>query len=93
MPVGGVISPSAQTNKQIGDALTINYIMNYENFLFSQLFMWHVVNNETQYQELEYDLIFPEVLKHQNLFLKSNYNVDVRSEYDCIVDYLLNEVR
>ena len=67
--------------------------MNYENFLFSQLFMWHVVNNETQYQELEYDLIFPEVLKHQNLFLKSNYNVDVRSEYDCIVDYLLNEVR
>lgn len=67
--------------------------MNYEDFLFSQLFMNHVENNETQYQELEYDLIFPEVLKHQNLFLKSNYNVDVRSEYDCIVDYLLNEVK
>ena len=55
--------------------------------------MNHVENNETQYQELEYDLIFPEVLKHQKLFLKSNYNVDVRSEYDCIVDYLLNEVK
>jgi len=67
--------------------------MNYEDFLFSQLFMNHVENNETQYQELEYDLIFPEVLKHQNLFLKSNYNVDVRSEYDCIIDYLLNEVK
>jgi hypothetical protein len=67
--------------------------MNYEHFLFSQLFMNHVENNETQYQDLEYDLIFPEVLKHQNLFLKSNYNVDVRSEYDCIVDYLLNEVK
>ncbi len=67
--------------------------MNYEDFLFSQLFMNHVENNETKYQELEYDLIFPEVLKHQNLFLKSNFNVDVRSKYDCIVDYLLNEVK
>jgi len=67
--------------------------MNYEDFLFSRLFMNHVENNETQYQELEYDLIFPEILEHQSLFLKSNYNVDVRSEYDCIVDYLLNEVK
>ena len=67
--------------------------MNYEDFLFSQLFMNHIENNETEYQELEYDLIFPEVLNHQNLFLKSNYNVEVRSEYDCIVDYLLNEVK
>jgi hypothetical protein len=67
--------------------------MNYQDFLFSQLFMNHVENYETQYQELEYDLIFPEVLKHQNIFLKSNYNVDVRSEYDCMVDYLLNEVK
>jgi len=67
--------------------------MNYEDFLFSQLFMNHIENNETEYQELEYDLIFPEVLNHQDLFLKSNFNVDVRSEYDCIIDYLLNEVR
>ena len=62
--------------------------MNYEDFLFSQLFMNYIENNETEYQELEYDLIFPEVLKHQKLFLKSNFNVDVRSEYDCIVNYL-----
>ena len=68
-------------------------IMNYESFLFSQLFMNHIENNETEYQDVEYDLIFPEVLKHQNLFLESNFNVDTRSEYDCIVDYLLNEVR
>jgi len=67
--------------------------MNYQTFLFSQLFMNHIENNETEYQEVEYDLIFPEVLKHQNLFLESNFNVDSRSEYDCIVDYLLNEVR
>lgn len=67
--------------------------MNYKDFLFSQLFMNHVENNETRYQELEYDLIFPEVLKHQNLFLKSSYNTDNRSDYDCIVDYLINEVK
>jgi hypothetical protein len=67
--------------------------MNYEDFLFSQLFMNHVENNDTQYQELAYDMIFPEVLKHQKLFLKSSYNVDNHSEYDCIIDYLLNEVR
>lgn len=67
--------------------------MTYEDFLFSQLFMNHIENNETEYKELEYDLIFPEVLKHQKLFLESNFNVDVISEYDCIVDYLLNEVK
>ena len=62
-------------------------------FLFSQLFMKHVENNDTQYQDLAYDLIFSEVLKHRQLFLKSNYNVDVRSEYDCIETYLSNEVK
>jgi len=67
--------------------------MNYEDFLFSQLFMNYVENNETQYKDLAYDLIFPEVLEELNAFLKSNYNVDVRSEYDCVVDYLHNEVK
>lgn len=67
--------------------------MTYEDFLFSQLFMNHIENIETEYQQLEYDLIFKEVLRHQNLFLKSRFNVDVRSQYDCIVDYLLSEVR
>ena len=67
--------------------------MNYQNFLFSQLFMNHIENNETQYQELEYDLIFREVIKHQNIFSKSNYNVNICSEYDCIMSYLLNEIK
>jgi hypothetical protein len=62
--------------------------MKYSEFLFSQLFMNHIENNETEYQELEYDLIFPEVLKHRGLFLESNYNVDTLSEYDCIVNYI-----
>ena len=62
--------------------------MEYQDFLFSQLFMDHVQNNKTQYDELEYDLIYPEVTKHRDLFLKSEYNTDTKSEYDCIVDYL-----
>ena len=67
--------------------------MNYENFLFSQLFMNYIEGNETQYQELDYDVIYPEVLKHRILFLKSKFNVDVKSEYDCIVDYLTNNIQ
>ena len=62
-------------------------------FLFSQLFMNHIENNETQYQERAYDLIYDEVLKHRELFLQSNFNVDVRSEYECIEDYLNNQVK
>ncbi len=66
--------------------------MKYEEFLFSQLFMNHIENKETEYKELAYDIIYTEVLKHRELFLKSNYNTDMQSEYDCIVNYLLNEV-
>ena len=62
--------------------------MNYENFLFSQLFMSHIENNETRYQELEYDDIYPEVIAHRNFFLKSKHNIDSESEYDCIINYL-----
>ena len=75
--------------------------MNYEDFLsmikqistFSQLFMNYIEIHETEYQELEYDSVFPEILKHQQLFLKSPFNVDTKSEYDCIVDYLVNELK
>lgn len=67
--------------------------MTYEMFLFSQLFMNHIENNETQYQERAYDLIYDEVLKHRELFLQSNFNVDVRSEYECIEDYINNQVK
>jgi hypothetical protein len=55
--------------------------------------MNYIENNNTEYQELAYDLIYNEVLKHKDLFIKSNFNVDVKSEYDCITDYLLNEIK
>ena len=66
--------------------------MRYSEFLFAQLFMHHVETNETEYQDLEYDLIFPEVLKHNALFLESKFNTPLKSEYDCIIDYLNEEV-
>lgn len=54
--------------------------------------MQHVEDNYTEYQALEYDLIFPEVLKHHALFLESKFNTPLKSEYDCITDYLNEEV-
>lgn len=67
--------------------------MKYQDFLFSQLFMEYVNTHETEFQNLEYDLIFGEVLKHQKLFYKSNFNVDCLSEYDCILNYLSNTIQ
>jgi hypothetical protein len=67
--------------------------MNYNDFLFSQLFMNHLEDNDTQYKQLEYDLIFSEMLRHKDLFLKSNLNTDIKSEYDCITDYLTQDIK
>lgn len=67
--------------------------MNYQDFLFSQLFMNYIENNKTEYQELEYDLIYPEVLKHKELYINSNFNTDMLSEYDCIINYLQNTIK
>jgi len=67
--------------------------MNYESFLFSQLFINYIENNETEYQELQYDLIYPEVLKHNESYKSSTYFLGMRSEYECILEYLSNEVK
>jgi len=67
--------------------------MNYSQFLFSQLFMNYVENNETQYQDLEYDLIYSYVLEHRRNFISSKYNIDTKAEYECILDYLINEIK
>ena len=66
--------------------------MKYEDFLFSQLFMNYIENNETEYQELEYDIIFPEVLKHYEEYKASIYFLGAKSEYECILEYFSNEV-
>jgi len=67
--------------------------MIYQDFLFSQLFMNYIENTDTKYQELEYDIIFPEMLKHQELYKASECALGLQSEYECIVEYLVNEVK
>ena len=67
--------------------------MNYQDFLFSQLFMNHIENNTTEYQELEYDIIYTEVLKHKELYINSNFNTDMLSEYDCMINYIQNTIK
>ena len=68
--------------------------MTYEDFLFSQLFMNYVENNNTTYKDLEYDLIFHEVLYHKDMFNKSDYISNVeKSYYDCILDYLNDNIK
>ena len=66
--------------------------MNYSQFLFSQLFMNHVEHNEIDGIPLEFDLIFPIMLEHRKVFLSSEYNTDEQGEYECIVNYLDNEI-
>jgi len=54
--------------------------------------MEHVENSNTKYNQLEYDLIFPHMIEHNELFKTSLYYLEMKSEYDCILDYLNNEV-
>ena len=66
--------------------------MNYSQFLFSQLFINFCEHEDTKVNELEYDLVYPVILEHLDLFLKSKFNIDTKSEYDCILDYLKSEL-
>jgi len=59
--------------------------MNYSHFLFAQLFYAIYPN------ELEYDLVFGLVDKLYTDFTESSYNVDTKSEYDCMVEFLKSE--
>jgi len=67
--------------------------MKYNEFLFAQLFMNHIEYNKTEYEDLSYDIMYPEVLKHKKSFEISNFNVDILSEYECIINYLNNNIK
>ena len=66
--------------------------MNYDEYLFIELFRSHIEQNEIPIKDLEYDLLFGIVIKHYDKYLKSNYNNEMMGGYDCINNYLLNEV-
>ena len=68
--------------------------MNYQEFLFSQLFMYYVDNYKTNYntEQKTYDQIYPEVVKHHKKFLKSTQNNFNLSLYECILLYLIDNL-
>jgi hypothetical protein len=66
--------------------------MNYDKYLFIELFRVHIEENEIPIKDLEYDLLFEIVTNHYNNFLTFNYNNNMLGLYECINNYLLNEV-
>tara|TARA_R110001606_G_scaffold222434_4_gene370313 strand:+ start:620 stop:787 length:168 start_codon:yes stop_codon:yes gene_type:complete len=43
--------------------------------------------------DLEYDIIFPTMLEHRRFFISSEYNTDEKGEYECILNYLIDEIK
>lgn len=60
--------------------------MNYSQYLFSQLLCLY----DNEFSQLAYDIQFAEAQILYSQFEKSSFNVDILSEYDCIINYLNN---
>jgi len=58
--------------------------MNYNEYLFSCLLKIYDKN----FAELEYDLQYEKLAQRYLGFTQSKFDVDTKSEYDCIIDYL-----
>lgn len=56
---------------------------NYSFFLFSHLFVSIIGHNDDPY-----DIVFDRIRADYARFLKSRYNVDTKSEHDCMVGWL-----
>lgn len=67
--------------------------MNYSEFLFSQLFYNYIENNDTEYQELEYDIVYPIIVEHYKNYIGSSYNDDNKGEYACMLEYIYNKIK
>ena len=62
--------------------------MEYSLFIFHDMFRL----NDREYAELEYDKQFTALHEEFRKFTFSKYNVDTKSELDCIDDYFHNRV-
>lgn len=67
--------------------------MTYSEFLFSQLFYGFIETNDTEYEQLEYDIIFPIIVEHYKKYISSIYNDDNKGEYACMLDYIYNTIK
>lgn len=62
--------------------------MEYSLFIFHDVFRL----NDREYAELEYDKQFSALHEEYEKFEKSKYNVDTKSELDCIDAYFCNRI-
>ena len=58
--------------------------MNYNEYLFSCLLKIY----DKEFEQMEYDLQFEKIAQRYLGFTQSKFDVDTKSEYDCIIDYL-----
>ena len=63
--------------------------MNYSEYLFSQLLSLY----DIEFAELPYDIQFAEAMVLHEKFQQSNFNIDILSEYDCMINYLSNTIK
>jgi len=61
--------------------------MDYSHFLFAQLF-YAIFPQAT----IEYDLVYPHIIALYDEYEISAYNMDTKSEYDCITDFLSSKI-
>ena len=61
--------------------------MEYHEFLFYSLIK--DIENRHPLKNMEYDQAFADVNTYYDLFSQSEFNDENKSEYDCIVEYLI----
>lgn len=61
--------------------------MSYNEYLFCCLLKLY----DKTFNELEYDLQYKLGIKQYKHFENSEFNILIKSEYDCIIDYLKNK--
>lgn len=62
--------------------------MDYSMFLFCNILRDHV----SSFNELPFDEMYDKYIPYYNKFVKSEYNVDTKSEYDCMDEYIYREM-
>lgn len=58
--------------------------MNYNEYLFSCLLKIY----DKGFEQMEYDLQYERIAQRYLAFTQSKFNVDTKSEYECMIEYL-----
>ncbi len=63
--------------------------MNYNEYLFSCLLKIY----DKEFEQMEYDVQYFIIAQRYLGFTQSSFNVETKSEYECIVDYLTDKYK